>query len=61
MKLMLKERLLRILFYEKTIELQVQGKKEERTGEVDSDIYLEIMGKKIYLKSLLKSLISMIK
>ena len=37
-------------FYEKTIELQVQGKKEERTGEVDSDIYLEIMGKKIYLK-----------
>ena len=37
-------------FYEKTIELQVQGKKDERTGEVDSDIYLEIMGKKIYLK-----------
>lgn len=37
-------------FYEKTIELQVEGKKEERTGEVDSDIYLEIMGKKIYLK-----------
>jgi len=37
-------------FYEKTIELQVEGKKEERTGEVDSDIYLEIMGKKIYTK-----------
>lgn len=37
-------------FYEKSIELQVAGKKEERTGEKDSDIYLEIMGKKIYLK-----------
>lgn len=37
-------------FYEKTIELQIDGEKEERTGEIDSDIYLEIMGKKIYLK-----------
>ncbi|EGT3615154.1 sporulation protein YqfD [Clostridium perfringens] len=37
-------------FYEKSVDLQIAGKKEERTGEKDNDVYLEIMGKKIYLK-----------
>ena len=37
-------------FYEKSVELQVAGKVYERTGAFDSEIYLEILGKKIYLK-----------
>lgn len=41
-------------FYEKCVELQVSGKKEERTGAEDSEVYLEIMGKKIYIKKATK-------
>lgn len=37
-------------FYERILELQVEGKKEVRTGKKDEAIYLEIYGKKIYLK-----------
>lgn len=37
-------------FYEKFMEVQISGEKLERTGEKDSDIYLNFSGKKIYLK-----------
>ncbi|MDS0524051.1 sporulation protein YqfD [Clostridium sp. SHJSY1] len=37
-------------FYEKEMEIQVSGKKIEKTGKTDSDIYLNFWGKKIYLK-----------
>lgn len=37
-------------FYEKFIEIQISGEKLERTGKKNSDIYLNIFGKKIYLK-----------
>ncbi|MBW6408505.1 sporulation protein YqfD [Clostridium weizhouense] len=37
-------------FYEKSMELQISGKKLERTGKKDSDIYLNFWNKKIYLK-----------
>ena len=37
-------------FYEKIIELQVNGSKEVRTDEIDEEIYFQIFGKKIYLK-----------
>lgn len=42
-------------FYEKIIEVQVSGEKEERTGEIDSEIYLEFNNKKIYLKKPIKA------
>lgn len=42
-------------FYEKIIEVQVSGEKEERTGETDSEIYLEFNNKKIYLKKPIKA------
>lgn len=38
------------VFYERTLEVQVKGKRLERTGNKDSDIYLDIGGKRIYLK-----------
>lgn len=37
-------------FYEKEMELQVSGKRLEKTGKKDDDIYLNFAGKKIYLK-----------
>lgn len=37
-------------FYEKSMELQISGKKLERTGKKDSDVYLNFWNKKIYLK-----------
>lgn len=37
-------------FYEKIIELQVEGTKEERTGNNDYEIYIQFNNKKIYLK-----------
>lgn len=37
-------------FYEKFMEIQISGDKLERTGKKDSDIYLNIFGKKIYFK-----------
>lgn len=37
-------------FYEKAMEIQISGKKFERTGKKNSDIYLSLWGKKIYLK-----------
>lgn len=41
-------------FYEKSMKVQIMGKKEERTGNKDSDIYMSINGKKIYLKKAIK-------
>ena len=41
-------------FYEKTMEVKVNGKALERSGEKDSDIYISIFGKKIYLKKAIK-------
>ena len=38
------------VFYERSVEVQINGEKLERTGKKDSDIYLNIYGKKIYLK-----------
>jgi similar to stage IV sporulation protein len=40
-------------FYEKEMELQITGKKLEKTGKVDSDIYLQVGGRKIYLKKVI--------
>ncbi|MPQ42241.1 sporulation protein YqfD [Clostridium tarantellae] len=37
-------------FYEKTLDIQVEGNVEERTGNIEEEIYIEICGKKIYLK-----------
>ncbi|MGL4761743.1 MAG: sporulation protein YqfD [Sarcina sp.] len=37
-------------FYEKIVELKVSGEEEVRTGEMDEEIYLNLFGKKIYLK-----------
>lgn len=45
-------------FYEKVLETQTSGKKHDRTGERDSDIYLNIFDKKIYLKKAINSFIS---
>lgn len=42
-------------FYEKVIELQVSGQKENRTGNMDSEIYIMLAGKKIYLKKATKN------
>lgn len=38
------------VFYERTLEIQIKGEKLERTGNKDSDIYINLGGKKIYLK-----------
>ena len=41
-------------FYEKSIKAKYQGTELKRSGEKDSDIYLNIFGKKIYLKKAVK-------
>lgn len=41
-------------FYEKSIKAKYQGTELKRNGEKDSDIYLNIFGKKIYLKKAIK-------
>lgn len=38
------------VFYERSLEVQINGEKLERTGNKDRDIYLDLYGKKIYLK-----------
>ncbi|MGL5245784.1 MAG: sporulation protein YqfD, partial [Sarcina sp.] len=45
-----KGRVIANTFYEKTLEVQVYGVVQEYTGNVDSEIYIEVLGKKIYLK-----------
>lgn len=40
--------------YTKILEVQVKGKVKERTGEMEKGIYIEILGKKIYLKKPIK-------
>ena len=42
-------------FYEKVIELKVQGEEEYRTGNADSEVYISIGDKKIYLKKSTKN------
>ncbi len=37
-------------FYDKFMEIQISGEKLERTGNKNSDIYLNFFGKKVYLK-----------
>lgn len=41
--------------YEKILEVQISGKSKERTGEKDKAIYVEVLGKKIYLKKPIKT------
>ena len=41
-------------FYEKVMEVKIKGTVLERSGEKDSDIYLNIFGKRIYLKKSIK-------
>lgn len=41
-------------FYEKSMNVKVKGTTLERSGEKDSDIYINIFGKKIYLKKAIK-------
>lgn len=41
-------------FYEKSMVITIEGKELQRTGEIDKDIYLELFGKKIYLKKAIK-------
>lgn len=41
-------------FYEKSIKTKYQGTELKRSGEKDSDIYLNIFSKKIYLKKAIK-------
>lgn len=41
-------------FYEKSMNVKVSGTTLERSGEKDSDIYISIFGKKIYLKKAIK-------
>ena len=41
-------------FYEKSMNIKVNGTTLERSGERDSDIYISIFGKKIYLKKAIK-------
>lgn len=38
------------VFYERSLEVQIKGEKLQRTGNKDRDIYLNLYGKKIYLK-----------
>lgn len=42
-------------FYEKILEIQIQGKVKERTGEKEKAMYIEVLGKKIYLKKPIKN------
>lgn len=41
-------------FYEKTMETKISGTELVRSGKKDSDIYLSILGKKIYIKKAIK-------
>lgn len=41
-------------FYEKDMKVQIDGSELERNGKRDNDIYLNIFGKKIYLKKAIK-------
>lgn len=41
-------------FYEKEMEIKVDGVELQRSGREDSDIYLQIFGKKIYIKKAIK-------
>ncbi|GAA0763645.1 sporulation protein YqfD [Clostridium sartagoforme] len=41
-------------FYEKSMTIKVEGTELKRSGEKDSDIYVEVFGKKIYLKKAIK-------
>lgn len=45
---------MQITFYEKSINVKVSGTSLERSGRKDSDIYISIFGKKIYLKKAIK-------
>lgn len=40
-------------FYEKYMEVQISGNKLERSGKKQSDVYLNLFGKKIYLKKVI--------
>lgn len=42
-------------YEEKQVEIQISGNMKERTGQVDTDLYIEVAGKKIYLKKATKS------
>lgn len=42
-------------FYEKTMEVKINGTVLERNGEKDSDIYIKFFGKRIYLKKIIKN------
>ncbi|EOR26180.1 MULTISPECIES: sporulation protein YqfD [Clostridium] len=41
-------------FYEKSMTTKIDGTELKRSGEKDSDIYIKILGKKIYLKKAIK-------
>ena len=41
-------------FYEKSMVMKIEGTELKRNGNKDTDIYLEVMGKKIYLKKAIK-------
>ncbi len=41
-------------FYEKSMNIKVNGTTLERSGDKDSDVYISIFGKKIYLKKAIK-------
>lgn len=41
-------------FYEKEMEVKIDGVELQRSGRKDSDIYLQLFGKKIYIKKALK-------
>ena len=41
-------------FYEKSMITKIEGTELKRSGEKDSDIYIKILGKKIYLKKAIK-------
>ena len=41
-------------FYEKSMNVKVNGSTLERSGNKDSDIYISVFGKKIYLKKAIK-------
>ncbi|MGL5820649.1 MAG: sporulation protein YqfD [Sarcina sp.] len=45
-------------FYEKIVEVQTSGNIEERTGNIQKDIVLNLLGKKIYLKKANKDFVS---
>lgn len=42
------------IFYEKSMVLKIKGKEISRNGNIDKDIYLNILGRKIYLKKAIK-------